>query len=88
MATAVSNRLKPNVMNAFNAKNFLDSAGVALCGKNHAQRKSSDLDILTALLALNTAGSSCNDISERVVHGRLRYANVEETDPRSTPWNL
>ena len=26
-------------MNAFKAKTFLDSAGVAFCGKNHAQRK-------------------------------------------------
>jgi len=39
MATAVSNCLKPNGMNVFKAKTFLDSAGVALCGKNHAQRK-------------------------------------------------
>jgi hypothetical protein len=38
-----------------------------------------DPNLPSFVLALSTAGSSCNDIAELIMHATLRYLSVEET---------
>lgn len=61
----------------------LDAANgtVFLLGSNEDQvihGKPSDMAARGALIALEVAGTACNDISELLMHATLRFVNVEE----------
>jgi hypothetical protein len=38
----------------------------------------SDMDAMSAVIALTSAGTACNDISELIFHATMRFVNAEE----------
>jgi len=42
------------------------------------QGKPPDMDAMSSVIALTTAGTACNDISELIFHATMRFVDVEE----------